>query len=91
VTAAPAFRQAPDAAIKNKEASILSGCGCDIHLRPKPLGRGDRHPQRCRNEVPGIAVSSYQGGHVRYSRHDRPVRSRGGELDIKVFGGGGGL
>ena len=39
----------------------------------------------------GIAISSYQGGHVEFFRYMIDMlRERGGE-DIKVFGGGGGV
>jgi len=42
-------------------------------------------------DVQGIAVSSYQGGHVEYFTYMIDLlRSRGGE-NIKVFGGGGGV
>ena len=42
-------------------------------------------------DVNGIAVSSYQGGHVEYFKYllDR-LRERGG-AEIRVFGGGGGV
>ena len=42
-------------------------------------------------DVNGIAVSSYQGGHVEYFKYllDR-LRDRGG-AEIRVFGGGGGV
>ena len=41
-------------------------------------------------DVQGIAVSSYQGGHIEYFKYMIDLlRSRGGE-NIKVFGGGGG-
>ena len=42
-------------------------------------------------DADGVAVSSYQGGHVEYFKYlvDR-LRERGGER-IKVFGGGGGV
>src|ERR1700694_471566 len=39
----------------------------------------------------GIAISSYQGGHVEFFRYMIDLlRERGGE-NIKVFGGGGGV
>ena len=39
----------------------------------------------------GIAISSYQGGHVEYFKYMIDLlRERGGE-HIKVFGGGGGV
>jgi methylmalonyl-CoA mutase len=42
-------------------------------------------------DVQGIAISSYQGGHVEYFKYVMDLlRQRGGE-DIKVFGGGGGV
>jgi isobutyryl-CoA mutase len=42
-------------------------------------------------DVQGIAVSSYQGGHIEYFRYMIDLlRERGGE-HIKVFGGGGGV
>ncbi len=42
-------------------------------------------------DVQGIAVSSYQGGHVEYFKYMIDLlRSRGGG-NIKVFGGGGGV
>src|SRR5574341_325017 len=42
-------------------------------------------------DVQGVAVSSYQGGHLEYFKYmlDR-LRAGGGE-QIKVFGGGGGV
>src|SRR5499426_145646 len=47
-------------------------------------------------DVQGVAVSSYQGGHLEYFKymldllHGRDGTERGGE-HIKVFGGGGGV
>ncbi len=42
-------------------------------------------------DVQGIAVSSYQGGHIEYFKYMiELLGSRGGE-NIKVFGGGGGV
>jgi len=42
-------------------------------------------------DVHGIAVSSYQGGHLEYFKYMVDMlRERGGE-DIRVFGGGGGV
>ena len=42
-------------------------------------------------DAQGIAVSSYQGGHVEFFKYMLDLlRERGGE-DIKVFGGGGGV
>jgi methylmalonyl-CoA mutase len=42
-------------------------------------------------DVQGIAVSSYQGGHVEFFKYMIDLlKQRGGE-NIKVFGGGGGV
>ena len=42
-------------------------------------------------DVQGIAISSYQGGHVEYFKYVIDLlRERGGE-NVKVFGGGGGV
>ena len=42
-------------------------------------------------DVQGIAITSYQGGHVEYFKYMLDLlRERGGE-NIKVFGGGGGV
>src|SRR5512147_3277556 len=42
-------------------------------------------------DVQGIAITSYQGGHVEYFKYMLDLlRSRGGG-EIKVFGGGGGV
>jgi len=42
-------------------------------------------------DVHGVAVSSYQGGHLEYFKYMIDLlRERGGE-DIRVFGGGGGV
>ena len=42
-------------------------------------------------DVQGIAVSSYQGGHVEYFKYAIDLLRERGAKDIKVFGGGGGV
>lgn len=42
-------------------------------------------------DVHGIAVSSYQGGHVEYFKYMVDLLRERGRPDIKVFGGGGGV
>ena len=34
--------------------------------RPRPLGRRGRHARRVQEDVQGVAITSYQGGHVEY-------------------------
>ncbi len=42
-------------------------------------------------DVQGIAVSSYQGGHVEYFKYMVDLLKERGAFNIKVFGGGGGV
>jgi methylmalonyl-CoA mutase len=42
-------------------------------------------------DVQGIAISSYQGGHVEFFKYMLDLLRQRGGADIKVFGGGGGV
>ncbi len=42
-------------------------------------------------DVQGIAITSYQGGHVEYFRYMLDLLRQNGGENIKVFGGGGGV
>src|SRR3974390_2199080 len=42
-------------------------------------------------DVQGVAVSSYQGGHIEYFRYMIDLLKERGGAHIKVFGGGGGV
>lgn len=42
-------------------------------------------------DVQGIAISSYQGGHMEYFRFVRQLVNESGGEHIKIFGGGGGV
>ena len=42
-------------------------------------------------DVQGIAVSSYQGGHIEYFKYIIELLKENNSNDIKVFGGGGGV
>lgn len=42
-------------------------------------------------DVNGIALSSYQGGHVEYFTYIRELLDAAGAAKIKIFGGGGGV
>ncbi|CAN7526140.1 methylmalonyl-CoA mutase family protein [Trinickia sp. LjRoot230] len=89
VTAAALF-DGHDAAI-NIVRRILQASGVEvIHLGHNRSV--DEVAQAALDEdADGIAVSSYQGGHVEYFRYlVECLRARGGER-IKVFGGGGGV
>src|SRR5438309_9671246 len=41
-------------------------------------------------DVQGIAVTSYQGGHVEFFKYMKDLLNANGCGDIKIFGGGGG-
>ena len=42
-------------------------------------------------DAQGIAVSSYQGGHMEYFKYMRDLLDENGASHIKIFGGGGGV
>lgn len=42
-------------------------------------------------DVQGIAISSYQGGHIEYFKYIRKLLDEQGGQDIKIYGGGGGV
>ncbi len=89
VTAASLF-DGHDASI-NIMRRILQSMGCEvIHLGHN---RSVQEVVACalQEDVQGIAVSSYQGGHVEYFKYMIDLlRANGGE-HIQVFGGGGGV
>ena len=42
-------------------------------------------------DVQGIAISSYQGGHVEYFKYMNDLLVENGAPHIRIFGGGGGV
>ncbi len=89
VTAASLF-DGHDAAI-NIMRRILQSQGCEvIHLGH------DRSVEQVvraalQEDVQGIAVSSYQGGHVEYFSYLREMLDARGASHIRIYGGGGGV
>ena len=89
VTAASLF-DGHDASI-NIMRRILQSQGCEvIHLGH------DRSVEQVvraalQEDVQGIAVSSYQGGHVEYFSYLREMLNEQGASHIRIFGGGGGV
>ena len=89
VTAASLF-DGHDASI-NIMRRILQSQGCEvIHLGH------DRSVEQVlraavQEDVQGIAVSSYQGGHVEYFTYLRELLDNAGAGHIRVYGGGGGV
>lgn len=89
VTAASLF-DGHDASI-NIMRRILQAQGCEvIHLGH------DRSVEQVvravlQEDAQGVAVSSYQGGHVEYFRYLREMLDERGAQHVRIYGGGGGV
>ena len=89
VTAASLF-DGHDAAI-NIMRRILQGMGVEVIHLGHNRSVDEVVTAALQEDVQGIAISSYQGGHVEYFKYMvELLRERGGE-NIQVFGGGGGV
>ena len=89
VTAASLF-DGHDAAI-NIMRRIIQGSGCEvIHLGHNRSVK-EVVDAALQEDVHGIAMSSYQGGHVEYFKYMIDMLKEAGAAHIKVFGGGGGV
>ena len=89
VTAASLF-DGHDASI-NIMRRILQATGCEvIHLGHN---RSVEEVVTCalQEDAHGIAISSYQGGHVEFFKYMLDLLRERGGAHIKVFGGGGGV
>jgi methylmalonyl-CoA mutase len=89
VTAASLF-DGHDASI-NIMRRILQASGCEVIHLGHNRSVDEVVTAALQEDAQGIAVSSYQGGHIEYFKYMIDLlRSRDGE-NIKVFGGGGGV
>ena len=89
VTAASLF-DGHDAAI-NIMRRILQGMGAEVIYLGHNRSVEEVVTAALQEDVQGIAISSYQGGHVEYFRYMvELLRARGG-AHIQVYGGGGGV
>ncbi len=89
VTAASLF-DGHDASI-NIMRRILQGSGCEVIHLGHNRSVDEVVTAALQEDVQGLAVSSYQGGHLEYFKYMIDLlKKRGGE-HIKVFGGGGGV
>ncbi len=89
VTAASLF-DGHDAAI-NIMRRILQGMGAEVIHLGHNRSVDEVVTAALQEDAQGIAVSSYQGGHVEYFKYMvELLQARGGE-GIQVFGGGGGV
>ncbi len=89
VTAASLF-DGHDAAI-NIMRRILQGMGTEVIHLGHNRSVDEIVTAALQEDVQGIAVSSYQGGHVEYFRYMIDLLRQRGGAHIQVFGGGGGV
>jgi methylmalonyl-CoA mutase len=89
VTAASLF-DGHDASI-NIMRRILQGSGCEVIHLGHNRSVDEVVTAALQEDVQGIAISSYQGGHVEYFKYAIDLLRQRGGADIKVFGGGGGV
>ena len=88
VTAASLF-DGHDAAI-NVIRRLLLEAGCEtIHLGHN-RSVAEIVTAAIQEDADGIAISSYQGGHMEFFRYARQLLDERGAKHIKIFGGGGG-
>ena len=89
VTAASLF-DGHDASI-NIMRRILQSSGAEVIHLAHNRSVGEVVNAALQEDVQGIAITSYQGGHLEYFKYMVDLlRSQGGE-NIKIFGGGGGV
>ena len=89
VTAASLF-DGHDASI-NIMRRILQATGCEVIHLGHNRSVEDIVTAALQEDVHGIAISSYQGGHVEFFKYMLDLLRERGGADIKVFGGGGGV
>jgi len=89
VTAASLF-DGHDAAI-NIMRRILQGMGAEVIHLGHNRSVEEVVTAALQEDVQGIAISSYQGGHVEYFKYMMDLLKARGGAHIQVFGGGGGV
>src|SRR3954451_21149195 len=89
VTAASLF-DGHDAAI-NIMRRILQGSGAEVIHLGHNRSVDEIVTAALQEDVQGIAVSSYQGGHIEYFKYMVDLLKARGGAHIQVFGGGGGV
>ena len=89
VTAASLF-DGHDAAI-NIMRRILQSCGAEVIHLGHNRSVAEIVNAALQEDVHGIAVSSYQGGHVEYLKYMVDMLKEQDGADIRIFAGGGGV
>jgi methylmalonyl-CoA mutase len=89
VTAASLF-DGHDASI-NIMRRILQGAGVEVIHLAHNRSVAEVVETALQEDVQGIAISSYQGGHVEYFKYAVDLLKEAGAEHIRIFGGGGGV
>jgi methylmalonyl-CoA mutase len=89
VTAASLF-DGHDAAI-NIMRRILQGAGVEVIHLAHNRSVAEVVETALQEDAQGIAISSYQGGHVEYFKYAVDLLKEAGAEHIRIFGGGGGV
>ncbi|MFV1980422.1 MAG: cobalamin B12-binding domain-containing protein, partial [Rhodothermia bacterium] len=89
VTAASLF-DGHDAAI-NIIRRILQSSGAEVIHLGHNRSVSEIVETAIQEDVQGIAVSSYQGGHMEYFKYMHDLLEQRGAGHIKIYGGGGGV
>ncbi|MBT6798265.1 MAG: methylmalonyl-CoA mutase family protein [Porticoccaceae bacterium] len=89
VTAASLF-DGHDASI-NIMRRILQGAGVEVIHLAHNRSVAEVVATALQEDVQGIAISSYQGGHVEYFKYAVDLLKEAGAEHIRIFGGGGGV
>jgi len=89
VTAAALF-DGHDAAI-NIMRRILQASGAEVIHLGHNRGAEEVVDAAIQEDAQGIAVSSYQGGHMEFFAYMRELLDKKGARDVRIFGGGGGV
>ena len=89
VTAASLF-DGHDAAI-NIMRRILQGAGVEVIHLAHNRSVAEVVQTALQEDAQGIAISSYQGGHLEYFKYAVDLLKEAGAEHIKIFGGGGGV
>ncbi len=79
-----------DAAI-NIMRRILQSSGAEVIHLGHNRSVGDIVNAAISEDVQGVAITSYQGGHVEFFKYLVDLLKERGRPDIKIFGGGGGV
>ena len=88
ITAAALF-DGHDASI-NIMRRILQSSGTEVIHLGHNRSVGEIVSAALQEDVQGIAITSYQGGHIEYFKYMIDLLRQNGAGNIKVFGGGGG-